>query len=130
MYSFKPEVLDRLTSHGISRALGFVHETRGKQDLYEQKKPEVLEALREMAIFESVESSNRLENVVVSQDILREINRIKIPINKSSRDEGEIAGYRNALDFLHQNYAKTKFDLNVVLKLHADLMQFADEGGG
>ena len=42
MHSFKSEILDTLVSHDISLALGVIHEARGKQELYERQKPEVL----------------------------------------------------------------------------------------
>ena len=130
MYSFKPEVLDRLTSHGISRALAFVHETRGKQDLYEEKKPEVLEALRKVAIIESTESSSRIENVEVSPDFLREVKKGKESLNFSNRSEEEFAGYLAALNVLHENNDDMPFSTNVVLQIHRDLMQFTSDAGG
>lgn len=40
-------------------------EYRGKQALWSQRTPEVLAALREQAIIQSVESSNRIEGVTV-----------------------------------------------------------------
>jgi hypothetical protein len=36
-------------------------EARGKQELWIRQKPEVLEVLREQAIIQSAESSNRIE---------------------------------------------------------------------
>ncbi len=50
---------------GISWRLGMVMEAKGRQDLYEKQSPEVLRTLRELAIVESPESSNRIEGVAV-----------------------------------------------------------------
>jgi hypothetical protein len=36
-------------------------EAKGKQELYTRQSPQVLKALREMALVQSVESSNRIE---------------------------------------------------------------------
>lgn len=40
-------------------------EAKGRQELYEKQSPDVLRALRELAIVESTESSNRIEGVEV-----------------------------------------------------------------
>jgi hypothetical protein len=46
-------------------------EAKGKQELYTRQSPQVLKALREMALVQSVESSNRIEGVTVAPDRLR-----------------------------------------------------------
>jgi len=43
-------------------------EARGKQELWLRQRPEVLAALREQAIIQSAESSNRIERVTVAGD--------------------------------------------------------------
>ena len=48
-------------------------EARGKQDLWIRQKPEVLTVLREQAIIQSVESSNRIEGVTIAVDRLRPV---------------------------------------------------------
>jgi hypothetical protein len=56
---------------GTGWLLGACMEARGKQDLWLRQKPEVLEVLREQAIIQSVESSNRIEGVTVAASRLR-----------------------------------------------------------
>ena len=46
-------------------------EAKGRQALYTRQSPQVLKALREMALVQSVESSNRIEGVTVAADRLR-----------------------------------------------------------
>ena len=46
-------------------------EAKGKQELYTRQSPQVLKALREMALVQSVESSNRIEGVTVAAERLR-----------------------------------------------------------
>src|SRR5271156_4601730 len=73
-------------------------EARGKQDLWIRQKPEVLEVLRQQAIIQSVESSNRIEGVTVAANRLR-----PLVIGRASprdRSEEELAGYRAALDWI------------------------------
>src|SRR5438046_6010832 len=83
---------------GTGWLLGECMEARGKQDLWLRQKPEVLEVLREQAIIQSAESSNRIEGVTVAADRLRllVIGRAK----PRDRSEEELAGYRAALDWI------------------------------
>lgn len=78
--------------------LGYCMEARGKQELWTKQKPELLTILRELAIIQSVESSNRIEGITVAVDRLKPLvlGRAK-PLDRS---EEEIAGYRRALDWI------------------------------
>ncbi len=72
MHSFHPDRLNHaLVSAGTAWLMGAYMEARGKQELWRQRSPELLEALRELSIVQSAESSNRIEGVVVSKDRLR-----------------------------------------------------------
>lgn len=51
--------------------LSSIMESRGKQDLWLQKRPETLTALRQQAVIQSVESSNRIEGVTIPAERLR-----------------------------------------------------------
>jgi hypothetical protein len=48
-----------------------IAEAKGRQDLYTRQAPQLLEVLRETALVQSVESSNRIEGVTVAPDRLR-----------------------------------------------------------
>jgi Fic family protein len=91
-------------------------EFRGKQDLWIRQKPELLAALREKATIQSVESSNRIEGVVVAPDRLRPLalGRTK----PRDRSEEELSGYRRALDWIFSGRPKP-IDVASILRLHA-----------
>jgi len=97
--------------------LGSCMEARGKQDLWARQKPEVLQILREQAIIQSVESSNRIEGVTVQPDRLRPI----VLGNASPRDrsEEELAGYRRALDWIFSLGSTVSITPEVMKRLHA-----------
>jgi Fic family protein len=100
MNSFRTVRLSELAiSQRLVTALTDIAAARGRQALYGKQTPQVLKALREMALVESVESSNRIEGVTVERDRLRPLvlGRVK-PANRS---ENEIAGYRRALAWIH-----------------------------
>src|SRR5579862_8514531 len=91
-------------------------ESKGKQDLWARQKPEILMALREHAIIQSVESSNRIEGVTVAFDRLR-----PIVIGRSrprDRSEEELSGYRRALDWIFSRRTSVEITPMVIRKLH------------
>ena len=92
-------------------------EARGKQDLWIKQKPEVLKVLREQAIIQSAESSNRIEGITVAADRLRPvvIGRAK----PRDRSEEELSGYRTALDWIFSRKSQVEITPQVVRRLHA-----------
>jgi len=64
MTSFRDNYLGRLTPPLSSVWLvGDIGEAKGRQELFTRQAPQLLEALRETALVQSVESSNRIEGV-------------------------------------------------------------------
>lgn len=111
---------------GLLRRLG---EYQGRQQLHLQQTPEILENLCQVAKIESTESSNRLEGIVAENDKrLREL--ITARAEPADRTEGEIAGYRDVLDTIHQNHAHIPFTDRVVLQFHGDLLKYVGDIGG
>jgi len=103
-------------------------EARGRQDLFVAQIPEQLEVLRQAAIVESSESSNRIEGVVAAP------GRVEAIVLKSAtprdRSEQEIAGYRDALQLIHESHEHMAFTTNVVLQLHSMLFRYLPSQGG
>jgi Fic family protein len=92
-------------------------EARGKQDLWIRQKPEVLKALRDQAIVQSVESSNRIEGVTVDANRLRPL--VLGNARPQDRPEEEIAGYRKALDWIFTSRRPVEVTSKTILKMHA-----------
>ena len=102
---------------GTGWLLGACMEARGKQDLWIRQKPEVLDVLREQAIIQSAESSNRIEGVTVAANRLR-----PLVIGKArprDRSEEELAGYRAALDWIFSRKNRVAIVPDVLRRLHA-----------
>jgi Fic family protein len=97
--------------------LGECMQARGKQELWMRQRPEVLQALREQAVVQSVESSNRIEGVTIAADRLRPL--VLGRERPRDRSEEELAGYRRALDWIFSRKRQVMFSPEVVLKLHA-----------
>src|SRR5438874_6515567 len=118
MLSLDPGRLAEMTIPiGTAWLLGSCMEARGKQDLWMRQKPEVLDVLREQAIIQSVESSNRIEGITVAANRLRPlvIGRAR----PRDRSEEELAGYRIALDWIFSRKGRVAITPGVIRRLHA-----------
>lgn len=108
-----PEIVGYLTT---------IHEFRGEQRLIADRHADVLEDLVQIAKIQSTESSNRIEGIYTSDEQLR-----KLVLDKTkpkSRDEREIAGYRDVLNTIHENYEHIPARASFILQLHRDLYKF------
>jgi Fic family protein len=92
-------------------------EFRGKQDLWSRQRPEMLEALRQQAMIQSVESSNRIEGVTVAPERLAPLALGKA--RPRDRSEEEISGYRRALDWIYSRKSAVPIGPRTIRRLHA-----------
>jgi len=127
--SFTPGFLEaQPVSPRLVQVIRLLGEYKGKEALYLQQTPQVLEALRESAVIQSTESSNRLEGATASPSRIRALVEEKVaPTNRS---EQEIAGYRDVLTTIHVSHDHMPLSANLVRQLHRDLFQFTVGSGG
>ena len=129
MKSFAPEFLKELrlsTQHAATlRALG---QHRGRQELFRRQAPEALKVLRQTALIESSESSNRIEGVTAPHSRIEAL--VLKPAAPQNRSEEEIAGYRDALNLIHESGAEMALSNNVMLQLHGLLYRYRPGVGG
>jgi len=118
MMSFRDTRLAGMTlPQGTVWLLESLAEARGKQALYEAQSPQILNVLREMALIESAESSNRIEGVIVDRSRLRPL--VLGRSRPRDRSEEEIVGYRRALSWIHTDHAKIRIEPATILHLHS-----------
>ena len=114
-----------------SAELSTIHrlgEARGRQDLFIRQLPAQLDTLRTHAVIESTESSNRIEGVVAAPGRVADL--VVRGTEPRTRSEQEIAGYRDALQLIHESHADMRFAENVVLQLHQMLYRYQPGAGG
>ena len=107
--------------------LNDIAEAKGRQELYTRQSPQTLKALREMALIQSTESSNRIEGVTVAPDRLRPLVLGKT--KPRDRSEQEVQGYRLALNEIHTRHEKLSITPATLQRLHA-LCQSASGDAG
>ena len=129
MRSFDNDYLGRIpVNHRLAQTLLALGEWKGHQELYARQTPQVLDTLREVAIIQSTESSNRIEQVTAPLKRIQELVAQKT--TPANRSEEEIAGYRDVLNTIHSSARDIPFTVNVVLQLHRDLYAHTLAPGG
>lgn len=93
-----------------------IYKEAGKQEMYLKQRPEELEKLVEIAKVQSTEVSNAIEGIVTTSTRIRQLVEEKTA--PRNRDEQEIAGYRDALNIIHENFDAIPITRNYILQLH------------
>lgn len=126
-YSYT-SVYPKLLTPEIVSLLLQIREYKGEQTLFIEAQSDSLTKLVEIAKIQSTEASNKIEGIFTSDDRLK-----KILLDKTmpcTRDEQEIAGYRDVLNTIHENHDYIPLKPNIILQLHRDLYKFSGKSIG
>lgn len=129
MRNYNFEKWESLFTKNIISMLTQIHEYKGEQNLFIEANSDALTELVEIAKIQSTKASNRIEGIYTTDDRLR-----KIVMDKTmpkTRSEEEIAGYRDVLNTVHENFEHIPIKSSIILQLHRDLYKFnGGEAGG
>lgn len=129
MHSLEERYLKSLTFTAEQlTTLRTIGEYQGKQELYFKQSPEILKGLQQVAVIESSESSNRLEGITAPHERIAKL--VKEDTTPKDRSEQEIAGYRDALNLIHQSATHMPCSINVILQIHAWIYRYLPHSGG
>jgi Fic family protein len=103
-------------------SLTTIGEARGRADLNGERTPAGLETLRQVAMIQSTEASNAIENIHAPRERIEALVAEKTAPN--GRSEQEIAGYRDALATIHANGADIPFEPKFVMQLHGTMHRY------
>ena len=107
----------------IVTLLAQIHEFKGEQNLFIEANSDALTELLEIAKIQSTEASNKIEGIYTSDERLKKIVRDKTM--PKTRSEQEIAGYRDVLVTIHENYDYIPVRPSSILQLHRDLYKYS-----
>lgn len=116
------ERMKRLLTPNVVSLLTKIHEYKGEQNLFIESNSDKLTELLEIAKIQSTEASNKIEGICTSDDRLKQLVMDKTM--PKTRNEKEIAGYRDVLTTIHENYEYIPIRSNYLLQLHDDLYKF------
>lgn len=100
----------------ILELIASIYKETGKQELYLKLRPEELKKLIEIAKVQSTEASNAIEGIVTTNTRIRQL--VEEKTTPRNRDEQEIAGYRDVLNLIHENFDVIPITSNYILQLH------------
>lgn len=118
----------QLLTPEIVTMLSQIHEYKGEQNLFIEAQSDTLTQLVEIAKIQSTEASNKIEGIYTSDERLK-----KLVTNKTTpktRNEQEIAGYRDVLSTIHESYEFIPVRPSIILQLHRDLYKFSGKSIG
>lgn len=117
-----------LLTPDIVRMLTSIHEFKGEQNLFIEAHADKLTELMEIAKIQSTEASNKIEGIFTSDERLKKLVMDKT--TPRTRNEQEIAGYRDVLGTIHESYDFISPKPGVILQLHRDLYKFMGPNAG
>ncbi len=127
-YDYNEKWISLLTPD-IVALLTKIHEFKGEQTLFIEAHTDTLTELTTIAKIQSTEASNKIEGIYTSDERLKKIVQDKTM--PKTRDEQEIAGYRDVLNTIHDSHDHIPPKPSIILQLHRDLYKFGGlETGG
>lgn len=111
----------------IMKLITKIYEYKGRQDLFLESYQDKLSPYIKVARLQSIAASNRIESIYASDTRIDEIaNQNQDP---KGIDEEQIAGYKDVLATVEDNFEYINLSSNVILQLHRDLYSYAGGGG-
>ena len=103
----------------------------GREGLYRDRLPELLQALANETRVASIAASSAIEGVTVAADRIEGLARAGAePRRFRNRNEREFAGYRDAVDEIMGATTLEPISVPYILHLHRQIFRFTDAGGG
>ncbi|MDL2312757.1 Fic family protein [Bacteroidales bacterium OttesenSCG-928-B11] len=124
-YSFLKSSLLPVNLLGITSSIA---ELRALEQIRKHDFQNIFTKLENIAKIQSVKGSNAIENIITTDKRIEEIvNCSSAPLN---HNEQEIAGYRDALNIIHNGFKNISLDEQRILHLHSVMLSFTETGGG
>lgn len=109
------KIKDQTWDSEILGLIAAIYKEVGKQELYLKQKPEELEKLVEIAKIQSTEASNAIEGIVTTSTRIKQL--VEDKTTPKNRDKQEIAGYRDVLNIIHENFDAIPITQNYILSI-------------
>ncbi len=116
------EIKNQKWDSDILGLVAAIYKEAGKQELYLKQRPQELEKLVEIAKVQSTEASNAIEGIVTTNTRIKQL--VEEKTTPRNRDEQEIAGYRDALNIIHESFDAIPITQNYILQLHKILYSY------
>lgn len=123
--NLKPNIVEEIYS-----LIAQIDGVKNSWKLTSQLLPQTIERLTKSVIVTSTGSSNRIEgNRLTDVEVENLYKNLHVKKFKT-RDEQEIAGYLESLEFVFNHYNNITISESNILKLHSDMLKFSDKDSG
>ena len=113
---------------GLVNIVSAIAELRARENEQKDSYADVFSKLESIAKVQSVKGSNEIEGIVTTEQRINEIvNQNSAPLN---HNEAEIAGYRDALALIHDDYTNLDINEHNILRLHEIMLSYSSAQGG
>ena len=97
-----------------------IYAMRERSNYRKNKYTKIYTELSKIAKVQSVKNSNAIEGIVTSDE--RIVSIVSDNAKPQSHSEEEIAGYRDCLNYIHENYEDIDISEKTILSLHEMMM--------
>jgi Fic family protein len=119
---------------GAQKIQGFIAEIeryRGMWTSGASLSPQTLTILKRSTVITSAGSSTRIEGAKLSNEEIEKLFKSGIKIQKfNTRDQQEVAGYKELLENLFDSWQTIKFSENTIKHFHQELLKYSDKDQG
>ena len=113
---------------GLVNIVGAIAGLRERENQLKGNYVDVFTRLESIAKVQSVKGSNAIEGIVTSEQRINEIvNQNSAPLD---HNEAEIAGYRDALNLIHDSHDSLDIRERDILRLHEIMLSYTPMSGG
>jgi len=112
----------------LLKTVRLLGEYKGHETFFKQQSSPILNVLKKTAFLDSMEADRRLAGTTISAARLKGV--MSANITPLSPYEQELAGYRSALDNIHNYWEVIPFTPSTLQQLHQELYQYCSEPGG
>lgn len=93
--------------------------------------PQILTVLKKSTVITSAGSSTRIEGAKLTNEEIEKLFKSGLKIKKfSTRDEQEVAGYKELLENVFEAWQTIKFSENTIKHFHKELLKYSDKDQG
>ena len=107
---------------------GIIYDLRGRGELRKINNQKVFQEMRQIAMIDSVQSSNAIEGIATTAERMKMI--IDQRFDPYTHEEKEILGYRNVLDEIYSGYEDMEVSSDLLKHFHYLMLQSVSSDAG
>jgi len=122
---------DTADAHKIQALIAEIERFQGMWTAGLNLSPQILTVLKKSTVITSAGSSTRIEGAKLTNEEIEELFKSGLKIQRfSTRDQQEVAGYKELLENVFDVWQTIKFSENTIKHFHKELLKYSDKDQG